>query len=102
MSTDDELAVDLTRRIVDTEGVRGIFPESVVGAAVAALVRSDRSSATGLVELKRSAGTVVVTARLAVDVATSSAAIAAGVFATAQQVLGAAPFRLHLEISHID
>ena len=99
--SDDDLAIRLTTAIVATPGVQGIFPQSVVAAAVAAFVRADRPAATGIVTLDRAREHLDITARLAIDGSTPTALIAATVAATVRRDLHGDSFTLHLEIAHL-
>ncbi|WP_375389126.1 hypothetical protein [uncultured Amnibacterium sp.] len=97
-----DLAASLTRLVVDIPGVRGIYPQSVVSAAVAGLVRSAWSAATGLLKVEQDGEVVRITARLAVDSERRSRDVIAGVQATLLAALPARPLELDIEIAHID
>lgn len=97
---DRDLAIRLTSGIVATDGVQGIYPQSVVAAAVALFVGSDRSS-TGIVQIDRRPECLDITARLAIDSTRPSLDVAAAVAETVRGHLNGEPFHLHIEIAHL-
>lgn len=96
------LAETLTRVVVDVPGVRGIYPQSVIAAATAGLVRSSRSAATGLLRVQQQGERLRITARLAVDSTSRTEDVVAAVRDALRAELAERPFALHVEIAHID
>lgn len=101
--TVDAAAQAITDAILAIPEVRGLFPHSVVAAAVGVLIGAPSTPTSSLVEIDRTAKRITVSARLAIDAAASSAAVAVGARAAVDRVLGTSiVVALHIQIAHID
>lgn len=98
----EDLAVRLTRRIIEVPGVRGIYPQSVVAALVGQLVRSDQSAATGLVQIRSDDELIHVAARLATNSSVPTHEVIAAVCTALEIDLTDQFFNLDIQIAHID
>lgn len=96
-----ELAIRITERLLAVPGVRGVFPQQALAAALTA-VTSRSSSASGVVTVALDDGTATVTARLATDQRVPAAeVIAAAREAIVLELRDLAP-TVRIELAHIE
>lgn len=96
-----DLATTLTAKITSIRGVRGLFPSHTIAAAALTAISSG-SAATSLVTVDTRGGIIRVAARLATDRSTRSPDIINMVDAAVAATVGAVPYALRIELSHID
>lgn len=96
-----DLAEDLTARILSLEGVRGIFPDHAIAAAVLTVVKAS-NAASGLVQIDSDGTKLRIVARLATDRTVPSPVLTEQVVAITDELVSPLLFSLTIEYAHIE